>query len=85
MKHKYMLLVLIIFSIVWSTYLIKDYTSLCKDQSKTTMNADYDMFTMVPGDGKITFLEDIVYGIVGPCVSFLLFVDIMKRWPKDGK
>jgi hypothetical protein len=49
------------------------------------MNADYDMFTMVPGDGKITFLEDIVHGIVGPCVSFLLFVDIMKRWPKDGK
>lgn len=55
-----------------------DYLSLPTDSSKVTMNSDYRMFLMVPGDGHVSFIEDICFGMIGPCVSFLLFMDILK-------
>jgi hypothetical protein len=79
MKTKYKFFILLVFSFACSVYMVMDYVSLPTDESKVTLNADYHMWTFIPGDGKVTFGEDIVFWTACPVVSLFLFVDILKE------
>jgi hypothetical protein len=72
-------IILFFFSLAWSSYMVIDYVSLPKFKSENVLENDYRMWLFAPGDGHVSFGEDIVFGICGSTISFLLFMDILKE------
>ena len=71
----------------WSGYLLLDVTSLPRDDpSWRPTDLDYDKWSMVPGDGKITFGEQLldVLGLLCGGLGLWSFIKALPMRSREG-
>jgi hypothetical protein len=81
-SYNMLLVVIIVFSSMWATYLIID--NMCyEDVPRNMLHIDYGSKFLFAFDGSTSFIEDILFGMVCPVISASMMIDYLWRHEKD--
>lgn len=77
-KTSLLIMALIIVSIIYTPYVMIDYSSLPGENGKHKITDINYSNEICPGDGKITGIEYIVFYLVMPAFSCLILIELVR-------
>lgn len=81
-RNEYLLLIIIIFSSIWASYLIIDKVNH-KDVPRLITERDYGSKFVFAFEGETSFIEEITFGMVSPAISCFMMIDYVRSIEKN--